>query len=139
MKALTICQPYAHLIATGEKWVENRTWQTSHRGSLVIHAGKSRKWLTPDSWENPDRCCGILVSEMAFGAFIAFCDLVACVSPASVRNRERDAMYALEEIGIGVDEFLDHEHTVGPYCFVLKNVRKFDPVPCRGMQGLWTV
>ena len=45
MKALTICQPYPHLIMLGEKPVENRTWATSYRGPLAIHAGKSRQWL----------------------------------------------------------------------------------------------
>ena len=47
MKALTICQPYAEMIANHEKPIENRTWPTSYRGPLAIHAGKSRAWL-PD-------------------------------------------------------------------------------------------
>jgi hypothetical protein len=47
MKALTICQPYAHLIVRGEKRVENRTWPTRYTGPLAIHAGKSRQWLSP--------------------------------------------------------------------------------------------
>ena len=41
MKAITISQPWAHLIVRGEKRVENRTWPTEHRGPLAIHAGKS--------------------------------------------------------------------------------------------------
>ena len=45
MKALTACQPYAHLIVTGEKRVENRTRPTSHRESLAIHAGKRQRFL----------------------------------------------------------------------------------------------
>ncbi|GAB3429911.1 ASCH domain-containing protein [Actinophytocola sediminis] len=40
MKALTIRQPMAWAIATGYKAEENRTWATSHRGLLAIHAGK---------------------------------------------------------------------------------------------------
>lgn len=48
MKALTVCQPYASLIARGKKRVENRTWSTSYRGHLYIHAGKSRKWLSSE-------------------------------------------------------------------------------------------
>ncbi len=45
MNALTVCQPYAHLIAVGVKPIENRTWPTSYRGELAIHAGLSREWL----------------------------------------------------------------------------------------------
>lgn len=38
MKALTIKQPYAHLIACGIKDIENRSWQTKYRGRILIHA-----------------------------------------------------------------------------------------------------
>lgn len=39
MKALTVRQPWASLIAAGIKDVENRSWRTSYRGPLLIHAG----------------------------------------------------------------------------------------------------
>lgn len=39
MKALTIKQPWADAIAHGTKRVENRTWTTRYRGSILIHAG----------------------------------------------------------------------------------------------------
>lgn len=39
MKALTVRQPYASLIALGHKLVENRSWSTLHRGPLAVHAG----------------------------------------------------------------------------------------------------
>jgi len=51
MKAVTIYQPYAELIARGEKRVENRSWRTDYRGPLAIHAGCSRAWLR--SWPRP--------------------------------------------------------------------------------------
>ena len=38
MKALSVRQPYAWLIAQGIKDVENRAWRTSYRGPLLIHA-----------------------------------------------------------------------------------------------------
>lgn len=36
--ALTIRQPYAWLIVAGFKPIENRTWSTTYRGRLMIHA-----------------------------------------------------------------------------------------------------
>ena len=39
--ALSIRQPWAWLIVNGHKPVENRTWSTSYRGELLIHAGKA--------------------------------------------------------------------------------------------------
>lgn len=59
MKALSIRQPWAWLIVKGHKDIENRTWSTSYRGEILIHASKtidkaamhmaiSRGWKLPD-------------------------------------------------------------------------------------------
>lgn len=41
MKAITIKQPFASLIVTGLKDVENRSWKTSFRGRVLVHAAKT--------------------------------------------------------------------------------------------------
>ena len=41
MKALSIKQPWASLIAHGIKNIENRTWKTKFRGRIFIHASSS--------------------------------------------------------------------------------------------------
>ena len=41
MKALSLRQPYAHLIVIGKKTIELRTWNTKHRGEFLIHAAKT--------------------------------------------------------------------------------------------------
>lgn len=43
MKALTLHQPWATLVAIGAKTVETRGWATKHRGPLAIHAGTARE------------------------------------------------------------------------------------------------
>ncbi|QDV62471.1 ASCH domain-containing protein [Crateriforma conspicua] len=40
MKALSIKQPWANMIASGEKTIETRTWKTEHRGKLLIVSSK---------------------------------------------------------------------------------------------------
>lgn len=40
MKALSVKQPWAELIARGEKTVELRTWRTAYRGPLLICASQ---------------------------------------------------------------------------------------------------
>lgn len=52
MKALTIKQPYASLIISGVKKVENRTWNTKFRGWIIIHAAQSTMPLdaTDEQW-----------------------------------------------------------------------------------------
>lgn len=42
MKALTLWQPWASLVALGVKTIETRSWSTSYRGPLAIHAAKKR-------------------------------------------------------------------------------------------------
>lgn len=42
MKTLSIQQPWAQLIASGIKEVENRTWATKHRGKILIHASSKK-------------------------------------------------------------------------------------------------
>lgn len=46
MKALTVRQPWASLIAAGVKTIETRSWSTKYRGPLAIHAGAWRPWKT---------------------------------------------------------------------------------------------
>lgn len=41
MKALSVRQPWAELIAQGRKSIELRSWSTSYRGPLLIVAGRN--------------------------------------------------------------------------------------------------
>ena len=50
MKALTVRQPWASLIALGVKRIETRSWRTSYRGPLAIHAGLHRPKV---GWDHP--------------------------------------------------------------------------------------
>lgn len=122
MKAVTVCQPYAHLIALGEKRVENRTWPTRYRGPVLIHAGKSRAWLCGDK-PSPD---------MAFGALVAVAQLVDCIDVRHIRAG-----------GDCCDKYpwiYGHAHTEGPWCWVLADVRPFDlPLPWKGALSLFDV
>lgn len=41
LRALSVKQPWANLIASGEKTIETRTWTTDYRGPLLIVSSKS--------------------------------------------------------------------------------------------------
>lgn len=43
MKALSIRQPWANMIAMGVKTIETRTWMTSYRGPLLIVSSRLPK------------------------------------------------------------------------------------------------
>lgn len=46
MKALSIRNPWADLIASGKKTIETRTWPTRYRGEILIVASASPKGPT---------------------------------------------------------------------------------------------
>jgi len=71
MKALSIKQPWANLIASGFKTIETRKWKTKHRGQLLIVSSK-------------------LPDIEPFGKAIAVCDVVDC-QPMTLE----DELYAL--------------------------------------------
>ena len=48
MKALTMTQPWATLVALGENTIETRSWSTSYRGPLAIHSARAAQRLVPE-------------------------------------------------------------------------------------------
>lgn len=68
MKALSVRQPWAELIATGEKDIEYRTWETSYRGPLVICAS--------NSWGADEPCPASERAKYPRGVAVCVVDLV---------------------------------------------------------------
>lgn len=126
MKALTICQPYAHLIVRGEKRVENREWYTRYRGPLLIHAGKSRDWMS----DHDEQEFNAMGDPMSFGALIGISSIVDCLNIEHIRRGDHDARYPW---------LRTHDHTNGTWCLVLGDVRRMPPLQWKGAQGLWNV
>lgn len=62
-KVLSLTEPYATLIKEGKKRIETRSWKTSYRGELYIHASltkikketKNKKELMDLLKDTPDR------------------------------------------------------------------------------------
>jgi hypothetical protein len=70
MKTLSIRQPYASLICRGIKTIENRSWDTTYRGKLLIHSsGKPLAWpafdfLPHDFVKNYQKYYGTSINKM---------------------------------------------------------------------------
>lgn len=43
MKVISILQPWATLVVIGAKRIETRSWNTRHRGEILIHASVGKK------------------------------------------------------------------------------------------------
>lgn len=89
MKALSIIQPWASLIAVGIKDIENRTWRTNYRGEFLIHASAKRLpagWtaLTSEQYAAATRLVNPYgkendVKQLPVSAIIGKARLVVCV------------------------------------------------------------
>lgn len=146
MKAITLHQPWATLIATGHKQIETRSWPTNHRGDLAIHAAASipayavqavfdsaairRALGYIPSYGSHDEIRDFLKSKLPLGAIVATCDLESCpVMDAYRIRRVRDLRG--DEIEFGL-------YAPGRYAWMLENVTILEtPVPAKGFQGLW--
>lgn len=130
MKALTISQPYASLIVSGTKWIENRTWPTSYRGELAIHAGKGTQYLSRDE-----------LAKYPSGCVIAIAKLTACVSMQEIFDRDQvlhRRHHVIKETSKTWSQAARHTHASGPWCWILEDVQPVEPIYIAGKQGLWS-
>lgn len=125
MKAITIHQPWAWFIATGQKKYETRSWATKYRGPLAIHAGRSRAYLDVLNFMDFDTPPVI----RHFGAIIAVVQLEACLTTEYVSEWcENDIA---DELDMG-------DFTPGRWAWELTEVTEVDmPIYTKGHQGLW--
>lgn len=113
MKAISIQQPWAHLIVHGYKPIENRTWTTEYRGPLLIHASLKMSVAV----ETIEQAFGVAIDRrmLHFGAIIGCVDLVDVIKKS------------------------DSPWFEGPYGFVLRNPSLLKPAAWRGQLKLFDV
>ena len=136
MKALTIKQPWASLIALGEKQFETRSWATKHRGELAIHAGKSVDKEACEEFADVLKSYGIhSIKDLPTGAVIATAELVDC-------HRVVDGcpLFAVTDKDkiISDKEFRYGFYDVGRHAWELKQIKQLEqPIPAKGQLSLW--
>jgi hypothetical protein len=133
MRALTILQPWADLIMSGRKRVENRTWSTKYRGRLYIHAGKARDQLVLTEVDGVVVCArtGKRPEDLKFGHVLGIAVLLDCLPIAEVMEGRHDQAYPWIRA---------HLYTEGPWCWVLaEHPTPIGPWPYRGAQGLFDI
>lgn len=140
MKALTLTQPWATLVAIGAKRVETRSWSTNYRGSIAIHAAKG---FPPEARE----LCG----EAPFRDYLVKSPVWsrADLLPRGVIVAVADLAEIAPTRGFVPPVFFDTRspyermfgnYEVGRFAWLLSNVRKLDePIVCKGALGLWEV
>lgn len=134
MKAITIHQPWATLIALGEKKFETRSWATKYRGPIAIHAGKEINHDMvmllgkdhPSIWHK--------ISPLQTGCIVAIAELVDC--PWVVVEYPTQSILFNGDTVEG-NELMFGDFSQGRYAWELANVRQIEPIPAKGQQRIW--
>lgn len=148
MRALTLHQPWASLIAVGAKTIETRSWSTKYRGPIAIHAAKT---------EAPSRTFaaqmmaipaldGHAWNEMPFGAVVAIAELVDVLQTEEIMQWTLEPHPSWHVVNPSLTPWLkvsEHQRPYGDYSpgrfvWLLKDIRAIEPRPVAGKQGLWT-
>lgn len=151
-RAITLWQPWASLVALRFKQYETRSWSTSYRGKLLIHAAarkatfnpfrelyekKGFKGLTPSEQRAYAVCAEINnCVPSRFGCIVAIADLTNCgrMMPAEGYKAEWEVRISDQtELELAVGDWAP-----GRYAWKLENIKALtEPIPCKGKQGLW--
>lgn len=144
MKALSLWQPWATLVAIEAKGLETRSWSTNYRGRLAIHAAKKWTHELSDLCDQPpflgalDAALPQLETDavamspkaarlLPLGCIVATADLTDCIA-ITLRNAPDEPEYSFGD------------YRPGRFMWRLENVRRLPtPIPCRGAQGLFNV
>lgn len=142
IRAISLWDPWASLVAWGEKTYETRSWTTTYRGLLAIHATKAfpneaRSICNTEPFHSVLIAHGVTkFSDLPRGAIVAVVDLV------DVENITWK--WTSPEFASPLYDCPPHERDFGDYspgrfAWRLANVRvPSQPIPCRGAMGLWT-
>lgn len=160
MPALTLTQPWATLttIDTGgglrAKRIETRSWSTSYRGRIAIHAGKG-----PASygWQYLQHLCrnvepfrsvlapliqgGHVAERLPLGSIVATAELVECIPTKWLTATGRTTIHTAQgphEYVLTEQERAFGNYEDGRFAWLLDDVRPLaTPIEARGAQGLW--
>ena len=118
MKVLTLKQPWAELVLQGKKKIELRKWNTNFRGEFLIHSSK-----------NPDK---ISMKKFGFenlknGFILGKAKLADVKHYNNNKEFEKDKKLHLADL------------SWGKYGFILKDVKRINPVPAKGKLNFWNM
>lgn len=138
MKAITIRQPWATLVAIGEKRFETRSWRTDYRGEIAIQAGKKVdvKICRQEPYRSILQKHGYTAEGLPLGAVIAVGRLEQCYN---VKADSGTAAILGEDAEL-VDgaEYIFGDFSAGRYAWEMTDMRLLEePVSAVGRLGLW--
>lgn len=128
MKVLSLTEPCATLIKEKKKLVETRSWKTSYRGELYIHASNTK---IPKEWKENTEFMGLVKDKtLNFGNIICKCNLVDCIymTKEYVENMKKN----------NHQEYICGKYEEGRYAWILESIKPLDnPIKAKGHLSIW--
>jgi hypothetical protein len=116
MKALSLKQPWANLVAEGFKTIETRKWNTKYRGDLLICSSKAF-----DAW-NSRLTIEYGISDAPYGMALCVVDLYDC-KPMTEEDIEKACCSVYPKA----------------HSFFLRNIRPIRPFPVKGQLNIFNL
>lgn len=146
IRAISLWEPWASLVAVKAKKWETRSWGTELRSDLLICAAKKKdsdamKLVTHDFQfqnglqalvRNPKKAgwTGITPEHLNFGMAVAIVKIAICITTEQ----------ALEKHLISFEEATFGDYSAGRFAWKFENVRRIkEPFPVKGKQGFFFV
>lgn len=143
MKALTLHQPWATLMAIGVKSIETRSWTTPYRGLLAIHASsrytmalaqQTQEYVERLKLWSDEESARVLAGNLRLELNPAYCrGRIVCIvrlvaiHPITVTYRLPDS-----------PEYDFGDYSIGRYAWHTEHMYTFDkPIRAVGRQQLW--
>lgn len=128
MKVLSLTEPYATLIKENKKVVETRSWKTTYRGELYIHASSTK--IPKQFLDNVELMDLSKNLKLNFGNIICKCELVDCI----YMTKEYVEKMKKEHY----QEYICGVYEVGRYAWILKNINVLEhSIKTKGHLGIW--
>ncbi len=126
MKVLSIKEPFATFIASGDKLIETRSWRTNYRGEIFIHASGTK--LAREYLTNKYVISLITNLNLNFGNIICKANLIDCIY--------MDDNF-LNKIKLNTKEYNLGLYEKGRYAWIFEDVEPIYPIPAKGKLNIW--
>lgn len=141
MKVISLLQPWATLVVMGAKKIETRSWNTKHRGELLIHASKSKAGISmvldTMTLQETGKFLEFIpnLHSLPFGAIIGKLNLIDTLE---FRNVGAGWNYNGKIWDLTEYEKAFGDYTSGRYGWLLSDPVQFKKItPAKGSLSLW--
>lgn len=149
MKVLTLTQPWASLMAFGEKHIETRSWGTSYKGPLLIHAAKGfpkdcKALCATEPFKSVLLRHGVhQAADLPTGVILARVELVNAVGTGWLLGNFTGELALSPGEHTWKTYAAEHEEAFGDYTdgrwgWLTRHPQRLVPRAAKGALGLWT-